>query len=329
MSKSLAQKIVDDFVRIKIETGKAPSKASYPLTGKFTVAMVIDVFGAWTTAIKAAGPRLWDVDKPDPARKPKILIYDVETVPILGYVWQLFDQNVSLNMIKSDWHLLSAAAKWLDEPKIFYLDQRDAKNFEDDKPILEMLWKLMDEADIIVGQNSKAFDTKKINARFILNGMRPPSPYKQIDTRSMAKKNFSFTSNKLEYLSDKLTPEMKKSQHKNFPGFELWKECLARNPKAFKELKHYNEMDLLATEAIYKKMSPWGGTGVDINQYRGGSLFACQCGSSNYIKRGFKYTATGKFNQYSCNDCGSWFNEGSAERNLISDKKKKSLKGPV
>jgi hypothetical protein len=43
--------------------------------------------------------------KPAPG-KPKVLIYDIETAPILGYVWRLWDQNIGLNMIEQDWHVI-------------------------------------------------------------------------------------------------------------------------------------------------------------------------------------------------------------------------------
>src|SRR5690606_7750710 len=123
---------------------------------------------------------------------PKILFLDIETAPILAYVWNLWDQDVGLNQIKSDWFILAWAAKWLGDPasKIIYRDQSRAKNIEDDSQILREMWKLLDEADIIVTQNGKAFDEKKLNARFILNGMKPPSSFKHIDTAQIAKKKF-------------------------------------------------------------------------------------------------------------------------------------------
>ena len=34
---------------------------------------------------------------------PKVLVYDIETAPILGHVWRLWDQNVGLNQIVSDY----------------------------------------------------------------------------------------------------------------------------------------------------------------------------------------------------------------------------------
>lgn len=110
--------------------------------------------------------------------KPKILFLDIETAPIVADVWKLWDNNVALNQIIKDWSILAWAAKWRGQKKIYYQDTGSQKDFRDDKKILPALWKLMDEADIIVGQNSKKFDVKKINARFIINKINGGKPHK-------------------------------------------------------------------------------------------------------------------------------------------------------
>jgi len=111
---------------------------------------------------------------------PKILVFDIETSPITAYTWGLFKQNIGLNQIKSDWHLLMWAAKWYGEPasKLMSMDNSKAKNIQDDKRLIQGLWKLLDEADIIITQNGDAFDVKKFNARAAIHGLLPPSPYK-------------------------------------------------------------------------------------------------------------------------------------------------------
>ncbi len=267
------------------------------------------------------------LSEPEEKRDPKILVFDIETAPILAYVWSIWEQNVGLNQIESDWHLMSWAAKWLDKPEVMYMDQRGLGDISDDKNLMAGLWRLLDEADVVITQNGKAFDSKKVNSRFIIWGMTPPSPYKHIDTKQLAKKNFAFTSNKLEYLSEKLNKKHQKSKHKEFTGFDLWRECMKGNLRAWKEMEKYNKLDVLATEELYQKLSPWGGTGVDLNTFRGDAKFLCQCGSSDLHKRGFTYTKAGKYQQYQCKSCGSWIRDSGNLRNRISPKKKDSLNG--
>lgn len=188
----------------------------------------------------------------------KILVLDVETSPLLVHVWQLKDQFVGLNQMVQDWHIMAAGAKWLGEPasRIKYYDQRNLKA-GNDLPILRELWELLDQADVVITQNGKAFDSKKINARFMLNGMPPPSPYKHLDTYLIAKNAASFTSHSLEYLSERFCVKYKKLSHGKFPGLSLWVECLKGNKAAWAEMKEYNIHDVLATEELYMKIRAW------------------------------------------------------------------------
>jgi len=252
--------------------------------------------------------------------KKTVLLLDIETAPILARVWDIWDQNIALNQIESDWHLLSWSAKWLDDPpsKIMYMDQRKVKNIEDDTKILKEIWKLLDEASVVVGQNLDRFDIKRLNTRFILAGLPPPSPYRTIDTLKISKKKFAFTSNKLEFLSEKLAKKYKKLKHKKFPGFELWKAVLAKVPGAWKEMELYNKVDVLALEEVYKKLAPWDNA-VNLNVLNEGETTVCVCGFSIFHKRGYHFTNSGKFQNYRCSNCGKHYRSGV---NLLKDTKK-------
>lgn len=256
-------------------------------------------------------------------KKPKVLLLDIETSPIISYTWGLFDQNVALNQIVKDWHVLSFAAKWLGEKKVFYQDQRSVKNIENDKELLKEVWKLMDEADVLLTQNGVKFDIKKLNARFVINGLQPPSSFKNIDTLKIAKKYFGFTSNKLEYMTDKLCIEHKKSKHKKFSGFDLWAECLKGNKEAWDEMKDYNIQDILSLEELYNKLSPWDNSAINFNLYNEDLVNACKCGSEDFKRNGYYYTAVGKFQRYKCTKCGSEIRD---RKNLLSKDKKEMLK---
>ena len=263
---------------------------------------------------------------------PKVLIFDIETAPIIAHVWSLWENNVSLNQIVSDWHVLSWSAKWLESEdgkqvygphrKIMYADQRGVKNIEDDKDLLKGIWDLLNEADVVITQNGKSFDTKKLNARFLLNGFQPPGSVKHIDTKIIASKVFAFTSNKLEYMTDKLCTKYKKLKHTKFPGHEMWTQCLAQNPEAWKEMETYNKHDVLALEELYHKLIPWDNS-LNFNLYHDDVNHICKCGSDKFIKNGFYYTSSGKFQKHKCKMCGA---EHRDKLNLFSKEKKASLK---
>lgn len=254
--------------------------------------------------------------------QPKILIIDIETTPIVSYTWGIFDQDVALNQIIEDWSILSWSAKWLGSDKVFYSDTRSEKNPRNDKKLLQEIWDLMDQADIIVGQNSIAFDVKKLNARFILNGMKPPSSFRQIDTMRIAKKNFKFTSNKLEYMSKNLCSEHVKLTQRKFAGFDLWKACLNKVRDAFKELQAYNVEDVLATEELLKKLLPWDKS-INFNVYRDELDNTCTCGNDKFKKKGHVYSNLAKYDRFICTNCGK---EHVSRENLLTKEKRKSLR---
>jgi hypothetical protein len=242
---------------------------------------------------------------------PKIVTLDIETAPILAYVWGLFKQFVGLEQIVQDWTILSVTWKWLNEEQCHYVDTYEggkAKDIRNDRKLLETLWKVLDEADIVVTQNGIQFDIKKINARFIEYGMPPPSPFKQVDTKVEAVKVARFTSNKLAWLA-KVINGSEKDKHADFPGFELWAECLKRNPKAWAAMKKYNPIDVIETEKVYLKLRPWIVGHPNVGNFLASTEPTCpKCGSENIQQRGWARTQTGLYKRMKCMEacCGGW-----------------------
>jgi DNA polymerase elongation subunit (family B) len=259
-----------------------------------------------------------------PAGKAKVLIFDIETAPILAHVWGLWENNVGLSQMIADWHVLSWSAKWLDAPdaETMYMDQRFSKKVEDDKAILEEIWDLLDEADVVITQNGKSFDQRKLNARFLSNKLGPPSSFKHIDTKLLAQKHFNLPSYKLEYMTEKFCVKYKKLKHKEFPGHDMWRECLIGNLKAWDEMEIYNKHDVLALEELYNVFAPWE-TSINFNLYHDREEHICKCGSKDHIKNGFYYTNMGKFQKFRCKVCNA---ETRDRHNLFSKEKKDSLK---
>ena len=235
----------------------------------------------------------------------KALVLDIETTPMLAYIWELGEQRVNLDQIHTDWQIMAWSAKWLSEKRVHYYDTRNHKS---DKAILKELWKLLNEAQVVITQNGMKFDSRKINARFILHGMTPPSPYLHIDTYRLLKRVAEFTSHKLAYLTDKLCKSEKKTDHKLFPGFSLWIECLKGNKKAWDEMKKYNIADVLSTEELYLTVKAWAPEHMP-------RLFdmtdsSSQCGTCGYngqmregkLRKAKRYS----YRQHMCPKCGAW-----------------------
>jgi hypothetical protein len=255
---------------------------------------------------------------------PKILVLDIETAPLESYTWGIWEQNVGLDQIKTEWSILAFAAKWLGAKSVIYSDTsgRGANKVRDDKKLVGEIWKLLDEADLVVAQNGARFDIKKINARLIMHGLGPYSPIRVIDTLLVAKKHFGFTSNKLEWQSKYLT-DSPKSKHKKFPGFELWLECLKDNRAAWAEMKKYNCQDVISTEKLYLKQRPWIAQHPNLGTYGVGEDPTCpKCDSTHVQARGYAVLQLGRYHRYHCQVCGAW----SRGKQLIASLKVRKAK---
>jgi uncharacterized protein YprB with RNaseH-like and TPR domain len=179
----------------------------------------------------------------------KILLLDIETTPLQVYTWGLWDQNIGINQIIKSTEMMCFGAKWLGQKSVTFKSvHHDGK-----KTMLEELHKLMDEADVLVGWNSAAFDHKHINREFLENKMTPPSPTKDLDLMTITKANFQFPSNKLDYVAQKLGVGAKVKHS----GFELWIKCMDGDDTAWKEMKKYQIQDVQLLDSLYDILLPW------------------------------------------------------------------------
>ncbi len=256
---------------------------------------------------------------------PRIVTLDIETAPLNVYCWGVWEQDVGLEMIKDEWTILSYAARWLGRKPVMFSHTggRGADKVRDDKDLCAELWALLDSADIVITQNGAAFDVKKINARLIMHGMGPYSPIKVIDTKLAAKRHFAFTSNRLAWMSKHVNKNTQKDAHKRFPGFELWAECLKDNPAAWREMRKYNSLDVIATEELYLHMRPWIAGHPNVAAYADGKELTCpKCGGRDLQRRGQAVNQAGRYQRFQCISCGGW---ARAKQNLTDAAGRASL----
>lgn len=234
----------------------------------------------------------------------RVLLFDLETAPNLGFTWAKYEQNVI--DFEREWYVLCFAYKWLGESKVhayslpqFPLYKKDKEN---DKTLIEKLHALFDEADIIIGHNSDNFDIRKANARFAYHGMKPPSPYNTVDTKKVAKRYFSFNSNKLTDLGKHFGV----GQKEDTGGFETWKGCMMGDKKAWNTMVSYNKQDVALLEKIYLILLPWIKTHPSVSIIDEKIAQCPNCGSTKVIRRGMQLAVNSKRPRYQCKDCGRW-----------------------
>ena len=93
-----------------------------------------------------------------------------------------------------------------------------------------------------------------------------------------------------------------------FGGKELWKECYYGNPKAWKEMKEYNEVDVYALEDLYIKLRAWAPDCFPkIYDYTDEKYECGTCGYHGNLREGTEKKARKyRYRQYMCPKCGTW-----------------------
>jgi len=233
----------------------------------------------------------------------KILLFDVETLPNRVYSFGLWKQNIGINQIISNSFITSWAAKWLGEDQIFSMVLSPKEVIaEDDKRLMVGIWNLLDEASCVVGHNSNNFDIPKLNTRFVLHGLNPPSPYRQIDTLNIARQQFGFVSNRLDYLDKFFGGEGKIST-----DFSLWSECMIGNQEALADMELYNRQDVVILENVFLKLRPYAKNLPNLDLYIDQKTSVCPICGGNHLKPiedKYFYTQAVKYATYRCEDCG-------------------------
>lgn len=235
---------------------------------------------------------------------PKILIFDIETAPMAAFVWKRYKENISLEQTISESYMLCWSAKWLYSEEVLgdVLTPLEAV-IEEDGRIVRSLYKLIEEADIIVAYNGRNFDIPYMNQRFLVYGLPPYTPVQVVDPYETAKQVFRFSSNKMDNIATQLG-----LQNKIKTDFSLWKNCVGGNEEALEEMLRYNKQDVVVLEEIYCRILPWIKNHPNISNYFDDRDRCTKCGSEKIVKlKRYFYTPSGKYELYRCQSCGSIF----------------------
>jgi DNA polymerase elongation subunit (family B) len=231
------------------------------------------------------------------SRTPKVLTIDIETSPALAYVWGLWDVNVSVSQIVAPSRMLCFAGKWLGDKSTTF-----ASEFHDGKKVMvQTIWDMLNDADIVVGYNHVRFDIPHINREFMLAGLVPPSPVQHIDLLSVMRRNFKMMSNKLGYVTDAVGLDTKLDTG----GQALWNDVMQNDPKAWEKFRRYNIQDVVITEQLFTLLAPW-----IKSPHAGlwtGDLSSCYaCGSSRLVAHGVTRSKSAAWPLTQCAECGAW-----------------------
>lgn len=229
-------------------------------------------------------------------RNIKILFWDIETSLMKGYFFSLWHKMIPIEDVISDWRILCICYAWNnEEPKRIVGRERT---------ILRKFIKILNQADIIVYHNGDKFDMKRVRAKAFEHGLLPPKPFNSantVDTLKVAKKEFDFSSRKLDFIAHTILKIGQKLQTNK----KLWIDATEGCKDALERMATYCEQDVILLRDVYLRMIPY------ITNHPNLSLFtdnpACpNCGSEDLQKNGVKKTRTGLYQEYKCKSCGSY-----------------------
>ena len=243
----------------------------------------------------------------------KILLIDIETAPHTVYAWGLWNQNIGINQVATPGYTICFAAKWYGKRGVmFHSAQKDGQD-----GMVQAAWDLLNEADAVVHYNGARFDVPTLNKEFIKHDLTPPAPYHQIDLLKVVKRQFRFFSNKLDAVLRFLGMPQKMS-HK---GFDLWRECMEGDDKAWRTMERYNRRDVTTMERLYDRVLPWITTHPNHALYADTERPLCPNCGGKVTAQGYRHTKTQTYRRYQCQDCGAW----SRDRTTVVPRSKRRL----
>lgn len=240
------------------------------------------------------------------AQTPRVLIYDIETSLQLVSVFQLkYNDFIDPDSIIQERHVVSVCYKWLGEKKVHSISllddpKRFAKDPHDDKYVVTEFHKIILTADCIVAHNGNSFDYKYLKTRMLVHGLPALPPVTTVDTYLVAKQQFLFNSNRLDYLGKLLGFGGKISTPKG-----LWLKVLNGDRKAIETMVQYNKRDVTLLESVFLKLRPFMSS--YLNRELFGRIGCPRCGSHKIQSRGVHRAISRIYQRYQCQSCSGWF----------------------
>jgi|1_EtaG_2_1085319.scaffolds.fasta_scaffold01502_3 RNA polymerase subunit RPABC4/transcription elongation factor Spt4 len=233
----------------------------------------------------------------------KILVFDIESSPMVTYSWQAKTRYITPDKVISDWFVICWSAKWLFDDEIINCSVTEEEALEkDDKRVVGELWKLLNEADIVIAHNGDNFDIRKMNARFAKHKMNLPSPYSSIDTYKSARKRLNLSYYRLSYIAEYFGLTQKKQD----TNFKMWVDCLNGDKSALDKMQGYCDQDIRVLEDVYLYLRPYIQPHPNLGLYIEEESNMCpSCASTDLDKCGTYATTVNLYEAYRCKNCGS------------------------
>lgn len=204
-----------------------------------------------------------------------ILYFDVEVSKSLYYN---YGRKVSQKWLRGgdlvrEYFIICWSASYMNNSKVFSacVTPEQAREWND-KEILQPLYDLLSSADVIAGHNVDAYDLKRVNTRFLINGIPPVLGYdgkkkKTIDSLKIVRSSFAFEDNTLDALCLKFGINGKAKITD-----DDWRRVITTgDEKTLKRIERYCRGDVRNGKELLKIFSPYSNKNQDYGTIKGKS----------------------------------------------------------
>lgn len=252
------------------------------------------------------------------ARELNTLVIDVERLKgrfrwqdrydglvIEGEFWSLSDYKHKFGRIPYDmvteWpRTITASWRWYGEKRINFAAEWEGGP----AAFAERIRDEMDRADIVTGHYVNNADRKWLNSLFRDHGLRMPSPYKIVDTCTVARRELGDESMTLGALCSRYGIPTKQGHY----DAAVARAAVEGDRKAQRNIKLYNMADVEASTGLYAVTLPLTKGHPHVRPLAGMDKTLCpRCGGEDIQRNGTYSPAVLVYSRYLCNDCTGWF----------------------
>lgn len=245
-------------------------------------------------------------------RPIKELIFDIEVSGMLMFGFGVGKQNVSYLQLLTECKIVCLCYRWRDEPIDIYHELKWNHKKQCDKKLLLDFIKVVEQADVVIGQNHERFDIRHVNARIASHGLAKQLPILVTDDLyKLVKRKLYLPCYKLDYMAEHFGFGRKKQT-----DLQLWIDLLYhRKKEALDYMTEYCGRDVILTDQVFTRLEPY------LNRKILGSVWnddRAHCRQINcdgkLVSRGHRICSNlQKRTQYACNKCGKYVTLGYNE----------------
>ena len=244
----------------------------------------------------------------------RVLIYDIETAPNLGYTWGKRDQNVI--EFKDHWHMLSVAWKWLGEKETHVLTLLDFPEAYAADPNNDIALAISLHTPIQRGRHHR--HTQRRHFRQAEGADQDASP---CHSAAVAVQGDRHAEGRSQAVCLHVEPARRSMQvpqpatQGGCGGFATWLGCLNGDADSWRKMAAYNVQDVKVTEKLYLRLLPWIPNHPNLAVISDRPSVCPRCGVGGQMQaRGWHTYSVTRRRKFQCQACGGYCAGRKTER---------------